>query len=643
MSTTWEQLLLDGLRSGFPSDELLQHMDDILAWFSRLEDGDGPLESELVSEFGDLDTVRRNVVVMLDRLLFTSPSSDRTLFGRAALRDREELKRRYGRLMRVFHPDRGYHEASWLTARSEIINTRYKALQKTVSTADPVYSNGDQREASIGAAVSPKPRPAPAEKSDAQLAFLAALRRHLPESSQKLQQMVVGGLVVFSVLLVTLVYQRNKSFDYQGSGIGGSAREVVQGRTVNGAKDATERESIPPSSGDDTSSAEGTRSSAEQGNGEEGIVVGDQGSGIGDQKSVAEIAGIGEEQEVDAEAVSIEAERIAAAQLEAERAAAEQVEAARLEAERIAAAEAEAMRLEAERVAAAQAAEDAARIEAERLADAEAAKVEAERSAALAEAELVAAEQLKAEEAARLEQQRIAAEQAEAARLEAERVAAIEEAARIEAARVEAERVAALAAAERAAAEQEKVDELARLEAERLAEERAEAASLEAERLAAAESEAARLEAERIAAEEAARIENARIAAEAEALRQQRELMRFEVMTLMERMRKAYDAGDADAYASFFAPDGSDSDMQGRGEIQRRYQGFFGDTESRSWRAEIHNIVLREDGVIEVTGLLSVQLQQGRRKQFNGRYDFTLTAEKGADTMQVRRFEYVEQ
>ncbi|MFL6171604.1 MAG: nuclease-related domain-containing protein, partial [Marmoricola sp.] len=113
------------------------------------------------------------------------------------------------------------------------------------------------------------------------------------------------------------------------------------------------------------------------------------------------------------------------------------------------------------------------------------------------------------EEAARVEAERVAAE--EAARAEAERVAA-EEAARAEAERVAAEE-AARAEAERVAAE-----DAARLEAERLAAE--EAARVEAERVAAEEAErlaaeeAARVEAERAAAEDAARLEAERLVAE---------------------------------------------------------------------------------------------------------------------------------
>ncbi len=118
-------------------------------------------------------------------------------------------------------------------------------------------------------------------------------------------------------------------------------------------------------------------------------------------------------------------------------------------------------------------------------------------------------------EAERLEAERVAAERAESERLDAERVAAE----RAEAERLEVERAAAEQAeaerleAERAAAEQAEAE---RLEAERVAAEQAEAERLEAERVAAERAEAARLEADRAAAEqaEAERLEAERVAAE---------------------------------------------------------------------------------------------------------------------------------
>ena len=133
-------------------------------------------------------------------------------------------------------------------------------------------------------------------------------------------------------------------------------------------------------------------------------------------------------------------------------------------------------------------------------------KIEAERIAKEKE-EARLAEEARQRELARLEAERIAKEKAEQARLEAERIAKEKEEARL--------------------AEEARQRELARLEAERIAKEKAEQARLEAERIAKAKEEArlaeevrqrelARLEAERIAKEkeEQARLEAERIAKE---------------------------------------------------------------------------------------------------------------------------------
>jgi len=135
-------------------------------------------------------------------------------------------------------------------------------------------------------------------------------------------------------------------------------------------------------------------------------------------------------------------------------------------------------------------------------------KIEAERIAKEKE-EARLAEEARQRELARLEAERIAKEKAEQARLEAERIAKEKEEARL--------------------AEEARQRELARLEAERIAKEKEEQARLEAERIAKVKEEArlaeearqrelARLEAERIAKEkeEQARLEAERIAKEKE-------------------------------------------------------------------------------------------------------------------------------
>ena len=137
-------------------------------------------------------------------------------------------------------------------------------------------------------------------------------------------------------------------------------------------------------------------------------------------------------------------------------------------------------------------------------------KIEAERIAKEKEAARLA-EEARQRELARLEAERIAKEKAEQARLEAERIAKEKEEARL--------------------AEEARQRELARLEAERIAKEKEEQARLEAERIAK-EKEAARL-AEETRQRELARVEAERIAKEKEDARlaeeaRQRELARLE-------------------------------------------------------------------------------------------------------------------
>ncbi|WP_413484871.1 signal recognition particle-docking protein FtsY [Shewanella baltica] len=197
--------------------------------------------------------------------------------------------------------------------------------------------------------------------------------------------------------------------------------------------------------------------------------------------------------------------------------AAERLEQERAEAQRLAAeteAQAAAAKLAAEQLAAEQA-------QAERIVQEQAA-IEAQRLAEQqAEAARLAAAQLEAEQLAKVQAERIAQEQAQ---IEAQRLAEQQaETARLAAAQLEAEQLAVdklaaeQAAAERLAQTQAKVEaeriahEQAQIEAQRLAEQQAEAARLAAAQLEAEQLAANNLAAEKAAAEEA---ESARVAAE---------------------------------------------------------------------------------------------------------------------------------
>ena len=225
---------------------------------------------------------------------------------------------------------------------------------------------------------------------------------------------------------------------------------------------------------------------------------------LAEQAQQAQLAAQAEQERLEAE--RLEAERIAAEKAEQER-----LEAERREAERIAAEKAEQERLEAERREAERiAAEKAERREAERIAaeKAEQERLEAERR----EAERLAAEKAEQErlEAERREAERIAAEKAEQERLEAERR---------EAERLEAERIAA-----------EKAEQEC-LEAERL----------EAERIAAEKAEQERLEAEAAAAEAAEAAEAEKANEEAQAQESAKEAMQEERKSFFSRLKKTRD------------------------------------------------------------------------------------------------------
>jgi hypothetical protein len=278
---------------------------------------------------------------------------------------------------------------------------------------------------------------------------------------------------------------------------------------------------------------------------------------------------------IDAENARLAAIAAEAARLKAE-ADAKAAEEARLQAE---AAALLAAKQEAARLAAIAEQERLAEIERQRLAALEAARIEAERQAAIkAEQDRLAAEAAAKAEADRLaaeaaakkaEEERLAAEAAakaaEEARIAAEKAKAEEEARLAEEARLKAEADAKAAEEARlkAEADAKAAEEKARLEAEKIAAEKAKA---EAEAKSKAE-EKARLEAEKLAAEKAEEERLAKIAEEAKA---GKELSKEEVAAVVTSLVADLKPGESISAAQVQASGVSYSDLPASTPVEVR-------------------------------------------------------------------------
>lgn len=150
----WHEAFRRGLAESSSEPQLYTHIDDLLDWYVSSKSGESydTFWAELVQVYEEPE-LRVRYERAIERLIFHGNEVLDGLFAKSG--SPEKAKRRYRKLMQVFHPDIGQNQQAWLTSRSEKLNRAYQgyksglqvntASRESVSYAKPQQASAPRK------------------------------------------------------------------------------------------------------------------------------------------------------------------------------------------------------------------------------------------------------------------------------------------------------------------------------------------------------------------------------------------------------------------------------------------------------------------------------------------------------------------
>jgi len=200
----WLTKLVAALELETVNDDLLSYVDDILNWGAVRSQSEPYIK--LYEELGE-QIINERFEELLDRLLVGDCALGQ-MFPLSL--NEEQAKKRYRKLIRIFHPDRGFKSQVWLNYRAERVNKAYQQfldneeVQADISLDDfpeePLSKKSDNGvKTKVGKfAIKPKFR------------YRSSIWRERLGSPQEFQKKIVSLLLVVSLFLIFAVYFSNK-------------------------------------------------------------------------------------------------------------------------------------------------------------------------------------------------------------------------------------------------------------------------------------------------------------------------------------------------------------------------------------------------------------------------------------------------
>lgn len=115
-----------------PNDAFSQHLDDLLTWLSGTNGNHADaIDRAFAQQRLSKEEARSVALQALDAYLFDSQATPvaRNVLGLGTdTTTPENVRDRYRRLIKVFHPDRNPEQEMWATRRAEQINAAYEEL-----------------------------------------------------------------------------------------------------------------------------------------------------------------------------------------------------------------------------------------------------------------------------------------------------------------------------------------------------------------------------------------------------------------------------------------------------------------------------------------------------------------------------------
>ncbi len=188
IETTWQSHLVKALKHGEDIDVLLKSIDEVLLWFAKEYKSSNDILSAKLLREQTPRVIEDKLFKLFDNLLFENQS-----FGFNELpQDEGALKRRYHRLLQVYHPDKGRYIPKVLHKRTEQINSEYRRLK----AQGVVQSKVSVTKKSVNANFNFD------SKLDSSHGF--------DVNSSSLRYSVILGLMLISVLFIASLYFSNR-------------------------------------------------------------------------------------------------------------------------------------------------------------------------------------------------------------------------------------------------------------------------------------------------------------------------------------------------------------------------------------------------------------------------------------------------
>ena len=198
--------LLDELIAGNPKGiELDQHFDLVLSWLAR---PDSDVVAEFRNEYQNRtisdEILRGYILFVIEQKLFSKlTNSPREILGLSSVATKEQIKSRYKKLIRIYHPDRSIGDKRVLNSHAESINQAYKRLSDDNFRVQKIVS---KPQSSVKQA---SPNDLTRVKGDL---IIRKLRRKLGGVKQ-FQIMFFGVLSSICLLLIVLIFFQSDSVE----------------------------------------------------------------------------------------------------------------------------------------------------------------------------------------------------------------------------------------------------------------------------------------------------------------------------------------------------------------------------------------------------------------------------------------------
>lgn len=189
---SWMSALQRCLEQGSADPVLIVHLDEVLSW--RLNGTSWE------------NSKKASFEVFLDQLLIANPNNYTELFAQGLTK--AQAKKRYRKLIGLFHPDRGAQDPAWLTYRAERINTAYSQFRETHHTKDK-HASTQSLESGVASVGTLSTKTIAKEKPKAKrrviLPFSARDVRKWLGSPEKFEKQVFIALIALATFIVALL------------------------------------------------------------------------------------------------------------------------------------------------------------------------------------------------------------------------------------------------------------------------------------------------------------------------------------------------------------------------------------------------------------------------------------------------------